>query len=268
LRDYLTADTASVWFSTRAALSQARGFMEAASLGGRDRLTLHDAPIALFEHHGIEAEIECALASDVVLASGGRITIETTRALTAIDVDSGGYTASGDLEATALHINLEAATEIARQIRLRNLGGIVAIDFIPLKELANRERLLAALRAAFAADSAPTRLFGYSALGLVELTRGRQGPPLAEVLTEACNACSGAGALPKAATVAAALLRRAEAEVRANPGRPLALRAAPDVIAAIEAAGGAAVLGRHFGVRVDLEVDPAAPRPHFDVTSG
>lgn len=267
LRDHLTADTAAVWVSTRAALGQARGFMKAAGLGGLDRLALHEAPTALFEHHGIEAEIERALASEVALPSGGRITIETTRALTAIDVDSAGYTGGGDLEATALRIDLEAGAEIARQIRLRNLGGIVAIDFIPLKEPAHRERLLAALRATFAVDSAPIRLFGFSALGLVEFTRRRQGPPLAEILTEACIICEGAGVLPKAATVAAALLRRAEAEARANPGRPLALSAAPEVVAAIEAAGGAAALTRHFGVGVALKVDPAARRSHFDVSS-
>jgi ribonuclease G len=267
LRDYLTADTAAVWFSTRAALGQARGFMEAAGLGGLDRLALHEASTALFEHHGVEAEIERALASEVVLPSGGRIIIETTRALTAIDVDSAGHT-GGDLEATALRVNLEAGAEIARQIRLRNLGGIVAIDFIPLKEAVHRERLFAALRTAFAADSAAIRFFGYSALGLVEFTRRRQGPPLAEILTEVCNACSGVGVLPKAATIAAALLRRAEAEARANPGRPLALSAPPEVMTVIEAAGGAAALIRHFGVQVVLKVDPAAPRSHFDVSSG
>ncbi len=267
LRDHLTPDVAAVWFDDRAALAEARRFAEAAGLGGIDRLGRHEGPAPLFEHYGVEAEIERALAPEVALASGGRIAIETTRALTAIDVDSGAYAGGADLEATALRVDLEAAAEIARQIRLRNLGGIVAIDFIPLKEAANRARLLAALRAGLAHDAAPTRLFGYSALGLVELTRRRQGPPLAEILVEPCPACAGAGLTPKAATIAAAALRRGAVEARANPGRPLAISAAPEVIAIIEAAGGTALLARLFGVRVDLRADAAA-RSRFDIRSG
>ena len=233
-----------------------------------DRLGRHEGAAPLFEHYGVEAEIERVLASEVALPSGGRIAIETTRALTAIDVDSGAYAGGSDLEATALRVDLEAAAEIARQIRLRNLGGIVAIDFIPLKEAANRERLVAALRAGLAHDAAPIRFFGYSALGLVELTRRRQGPPLAEILAEPCPACAGAGLLPKAATIAAAALRRGAAEARANPGRPLAISAASEVIAIIEAAGGTALLARLFGVRVDLRADAAAARSRFDIHSG
>ena len=169
----------------------------------------------LLERHGIDAEIEALLAPTVPLAGGGRLTIETTAALTAIDVDSGGGRAD--------QANRAAVAAIARQLRLRNIGGQVVIDFVSERGGAPH-RLAEALRAAVAADPVPTHLFGVSRLGLVELTRERRGAALADLLGESV-------ARPTAETVALDALRRLLAEAGHRPGRGLILAVAVEVAA-------------------------------------
>ncbi|MDX1540557.1 MAG: ribonuclease E/G, partial [Geminicoccaceae bacterium] len=126
-----------------------------------------------------------ALAPEVPLAGGGSLLIEPTSALTVIDVNGHGR--------RALEIDLEAATEIGRQLRLRRIGGIVVVDFIDLEHRAERERLHAALKRAFAADPLPVEVLPMTRLGLVQLTRQRRGPSLAQMLTRACPTCGGQG---------------------------------------------------------------------------
>lgn len=143
------------------------------ALGG-DRCTVehHTGDPPIFDIHDIAAQLGQALAADVALPSGGSISIEPTRALTAIDVDSGG--------AHPLTANLEAAEEVARQLRLRNIGGIVIVDFITLRNANERDRVLGRLATALAADPVPSQTIGWTRLGLVEITRARRGRPLAE----------------------------------------------------------------------------------------
>lgn len=135
-------------------------------------VTQHDGRTPIFEIHDIEAQLEQALDSLVPLGGGGSLSIETTRALTAIDVDSG--------RGAPLAANLEAAEEIARQLRLRNLGGAVVVDFVTLKSGAERDQVLGRLAVALAADPTPSQVVGWTRLGMVELTRARRGPSLAE----------------------------------------------------------------------------------------
>jgi len=172
---------------------------------------------ALFGLYRVEEEIESALAAEVPLAGGGRMTIESTAALTAIDVDSGGGRAD--------EANRKAVAAIARHLRLRGIGGQVVIDFVSVRR-GSPHRLAEALKEAVAADPVPTQIFGVSRLGLVELTRERRGLALAELLCERPT-------LPTPETVALAALRQILAEATHRPGRPLGLVVAPEVANAL-----------------------------------
>lgn len=198
------------------------------------KLEAHAEAAPLFEARGVEAEIEAALAERVALPSGGSLIIQPTAALIAIDVNTGGHAESGGPEETALQVNLEAADEIARQLRMRNLAGAFAVDFVPMKRRPHQADVLARLRAAVAADRVPTHVLGYSPLGLVEMTRQRRSESLAERLTAACPACAGTASIKNPVTVAAEILRRALREAQAVPGVGLAVTAAPAVVAALK----------------------------------
>jgi len=171
----------------------------------------------LFGLYRVEEEIESALATEVPLAGGGRMTIESTAALTAIDIDSGGGRAD--------EANRKAVAAIARHLRLRGIGGQVVVDFVSVRRGA-AHRLADALKEAVAADPVPTQIFGVSRLGLVELTRERRGLALAELLCERPT-------LPTPETAALAALRLALAEAACRPGRPLRLVVAPEVAIAL-----------------------------------
>lgn len=171
----------------------------------------------LFGLYRVEEEIESALAAEVPLAGGGRMTIESTAALTAIDIDSG--------RGRADEANRKAVTAIARHLRLRGIGGQVVIDFVSVRRGAPH-RLADALKEAVAADPVPTQIFGVSRLGLVELTRERRGLALAELLCEHPT-------LPTPETAALAALRLALSEAACRPGRPLRLVVAPEVAMAL-----------------------------------
>ncbi|HXV75095.1 MAG TPA: Rne/Rng family ribonuclease [Candidatus Polarisedimenticolaceae bacterium] len=148
---------------------------------------------SLFANAGIDAEIDRALRPRVWLRSGGYIVIEETEALVSIDVNTAKHTGRTDLEQTVLETNLEAADEVARQLRLRGLGGIIVIDMIDMSEPDSRQRVVERFRRALLADPARTRVVGLSELGLLELTRQSKRPGLARQLTERCGACNGSG---------------------------------------------------------------------------
>ena len=269
LRDHVTKTTAGVRINTPAGLAAARAYAAARLPELAPRITLHTGPAPLFSLFGVEADLAQALEKRVGLPSGGAIAIETTQALTAIDVDSGSFVTGRDLDDTSCRTNLEAASEIARQLRLRGIGGIIVIDFIHLARAADRAALIAHFEAALAADRAPTRVLDLSEFGLVEMTRKRTGEPLALALSEPCGLCGGGGRLPSPATVAADALRRTEREARAKPGRPLTLMTAPEVAAYIDGMEGAlAALEESLGMALTLRPDPALRREEYDVAVG
>ncbi|RNC29933.1 MAG: Ribonuclease G [Candidatus Dichloromethanomonas elyunquensis] len=156
-----------------------------------------DMKASLFERYGIDVEIRNALHPRVPLARGGYLVIEQTEALTAIDVNSGKYTGNNNLEETLLSLNLEAAEEISRQIRLRNLSGIIIIDFIDLERTEDWEKLITTLEKFFERDKVKCKVIGLTKLGLVEVTRKKQGQTLAARYTADCPKCSGRGRLAK-----------------------------------------------------------------------
>ncbi len=178
-----------------------------------------------------EDEIAALALPRADLPSGGWITIEATEALTAIDVNSGRFTASAGLEETSLAVNLEAAVEIGRQIRLRGIGGLIIVDFIHLENAGNAGQVLGALEKSLSLDRAPVQVSPMSEFGIVAITRKRVREPLARLVGAHCAQCAGTGRVPSIESVGYDILRRIEAEARAAPGREVLCDAAPDVAA-------------------------------------
>lgn len=212
----------------------------------RLRAAFPEAPMTADAHHEVDEALEAALDPVVPLPGGGRLVIEQAAALTAIDVDSAG--------ARPAEVNGAAVVEIARQLRLRNIGGQVVVDFVSGRDRKPLFRLAEALKLAVAADPVPTHVFGVSPLGLVELTRERRGPSLGELLCRRSQA-----ATPE--TLALAALRRLLVEALAAPGRILGIRAAPGVAAALaglaaERAEAERRLGHPLSVREDAARAP------------
>ncbi len=202
LRDMLTDDVDEVLFDSKPefdrAVSFAKGFIPRLS----DRLKLYKGRIPLFESYGVEDMILKALQRKVYLPGGAYIVIDETEALVSIDVNSGKYHKAKDSETTALNVNLLAAREIARQLRLRDIGGIIVIDFIDMKDEDNKELLLSTLKSELLKDRARTEVVSMSDLGLVEMTRKRMRKSLGGTLTMTCPYCEGKGRIKSVETVA------------------------------------------------------------------
>jgi len=194
------------------------------------RLDLDPEP--LFERAGVEAAIDALIAPRVTLPSGGFLLIEPVRTLSAIDVNTGRQHGAGAPRG-ALAVNLEAAAEIPRQIRLRNLSGLVVVDFLPLGAARERKRVVAALSQGVLGDPCPVHVHPMRPSGLVELTRRRARPPLHEILTEPCG-IGGAGRLKDPVTLAYEALRALRRAGGRAPGRRLTLCASPGIVAALE----------------------------------
>ena len=213
----------------------------------------------LFEAHGIEGEIEAARDGSAPLPSGGALHLGTSRALTAIDVDSATHPGRGRSGDMLLSVNLEAAVEAARLIRLRNIGGLIVIDFAGAPQGAAARAVDARLRAAFAEDVAETRLVPMSVLGLVELSRQRLGPSLASVLGETCPTCEGRGVIGGAESTALAALRAVLRLGGEQPGARPVLAADPETVAVLQNRLGPALreTEERLGQPLALVTDPA-----------
>jgi ribonuclease G len=199
-----------------------------------ERVKLHEDRSPLFETYGIEKDIEKALRRRVWLKSGGYIVIDHTEALVSIDVNTGKYVGKRDFEQTVLKINMEAVGEIVRQIRLRDLGGLIIIDFIDMEVPEHREQVYRALKRALSEDKARTNVLEISELGLVEMTRKRVRQDLRALLTAPCPTCKGSGVIRSDATLAAEILRAVQAKAAESGGREIVVRAHPDLAANLE----------------------------------
>ena len=217
------------------------GHVEALAPALVDRLRLHADRQPVFEAFGIEKDIEKALRRRVWLKSGGYIVIDHTEALVSIDVNTGKYVGKRDFEQTVLKINLEAVGEVVRQIRLRDLGGIIIIDFIDMEREEHREQVYRALKKALADDKARTNVLQISELGLVEMTRKRVRQDLRALLSVQCPTCRGSGVSKADATLAAEIYRAVQAKVAAAPdaqeGREIVVRVHPDLARYLEGDG-------------------------------
>ena len=269
LRDHGGPSLRRVYCDRREAVRRAEDILARQKRAGRVEVALHQDPEPLFARHEIDEQIAEALEPVVPLPSGGSLVMGTLEALSAIDVNTARQTGMKRFEEAALAVNLEAAAEIARQVRLRNLAGLIVIDFLHMEQASQRARVTDALANAFAADPAGVQLVGFTSLGLFELTRRRVRESLSDALTESCEACRGKGRLASAATVAYEVLRAVERAARAAPSARLGVVAAAPVIAALEGEARPARerLERELAAALSLRVGPSHRRDEFDIVS-
>ena len=223
------------------------------------------API--FDLYGVEDELNRALERKVELKSGGHLVIDQTEAMTTIDVNTGAFTGHRNLEETILKTNLEAASAIARQLRLRNLGGIIILDFIDMRSEEHRSQVLRTLEKEVARDTARTRIYPFSELGLVQMTRKRTRESLGHILCETCPACGGRGCVKTVETVCHEIAREVQRAARQYDSRSFLVLASADVVARLqeEQSGGLAGLEAALKRPIKLQAEAHYLQEVFDV---
>jgi ribonuclease G len=230
LRDQLTSSYKSVWVDNEEVYEGVLRFVQRFQPTLVNRVKMYTRPTPIFDEFGITAELEKALRPKVWLKSGGYIVINQTEALVAIDINTGKYVGkSNRLEDTIVKTNTDAIKEIVRQIRLRDLGGIIVVDFIDMDERKNRQKVMQALEEAMRADRAPYKILQFNDFGLVAITRKRVKQSLERTLCTPCPYCEGAGYVKSAQTVVGEILQEAQKIARAVEGKDVMLRVAPDV---------------------------------------
>ena len=231
IRDLFTADVQEIVIDTPQDYERVKEFVAAFLPRLPHRIKLHDRPEPIFDHYNIEAQITKALDRRVYLKSGGHIVIDHTEALTAIDVNTGRFVGKRDQEETMLQTNLEAAKVVVEQLRLRNIGGLIIIDFIDMERAANRNKVTEALREALKKDKTRSSMRKISELGLVQMTRKRTRESLQRQLCDPCSYCEGKGYTRSVPTVAGDILRQLRKETYLHPSvHQLIVKAHPEVI--------------------------------------
>jgi ribonuclease G len=230
LRDLLRPEVEKVVIDQPSAHREMREFATAFMPDALPRIELYDEPRPVFELHHVEDEIQKALDRKVPLKSGGHLVIDQTESMTTIDVNTGAFVGHRNLEETIFRTNLEAAVTIARQLRLRNLGGIIIIDFIDMEESEHRRQVIQALEKALREDHVKTNISSVSPLGLVEMTRKRTRESLEHLLCQACPTCEGRGFVKTAETVCYEVFREIVRQSRQFDCQQLMVLAHQDVI--------------------------------------
>jgi ribonuclease G len=230
LRDELARGVSRVLVDSPREYGRMREFAAAFMPQGAPGIELYAGPRPIFDLNGVEEEIAKALDRKVPLKSGGHLVIDQTEAMTTIDVNTGAYVGHRNLEETIFRTNLEAAVSIARQLRLRNLGGIIIIDFIDMRDEPHRRAVLSALERALAGDRAQTHIVSLSPLGLVEMTRKRTRESLEHLLCKPCPSCEGRGFIRTAETVCNEIFREIVRQSRQFASRELLILAHQDVV--------------------------------------
>lgn len=230
IRDFFTADTEQVVIDSAKDHRRIMDFIRQFMPRLKAKIVLYSGTEPLFDRHGIEEKITKALDRRVWLRSGGYIIIERTEALTAIDVNTGRFVGKRNQEETIVRTNLEAAQEVVRQLRLRNVGGIIIIDFIDMEKESNRKKVYDALRDALKKDKARSNILKISELGLVEMTRQRTRESLENQLLSPCPHCDGRGRIKSSVTIAYDLLRAIKKQqTNLENGKNIVVRLHPDV---------------------------------------
>jgi ribonuclease G len=217
VRDLTTLDTERVIVDNINQCERIENFASRFMSSLELKIEHYKGPDTLFDAYGIDKEIDQALSRKVWLKSGGYIIIDQTEALVAIDVNTGKFVGKGNLEETILKTNLEAVHEIAYQIRLRNIGGIIIIDFIDMQKEASREKIFSALEESLKKDKAKTNLGKISEFGILEMTRKRTRANLNDVLTESCLFCEGRGFIKSKESICMEICRLIRKRVKRNP---------------------------------------------------
>jgi ribonuclease G len=267
LRDLVTDTTERIIVDSRSVFTSLQDFAERYTRQALPILEHYSGERPLFDLFAVEDEIERALARRVDLKSGGYVIIDQTEALTTIDVNTGGFVSGRSFDDTIYKTNLEAAQAIARQLRLRNLGGIIIVDFIDMDSQDHRDAVLAEFRKALARDRTRVTVNGFSQLGLVEMTRKRTRESLAHILCEPCEVCHGRGELKSPQTVCYDILRevlRADRQFNAKEYRILAAQKVVDLFLD-EESGGLTQLGDFIGKPISMQVETAYTQEQYDV---
>ncbi len=267
VRDYLAGDYTAIWVDAEESYERLVGFVDQIqpSMLGRIRLFQQDS--GLFEHFAIEDQIDAALRTKVWLKSGGHIVINPTEALVAIDVNTGRYVGRHNLEDTVLTTNLEAVKEIVRQIRLRNLGGIIVLDLIDMEESVHRQQVFDALACEMAKDRARNKVLNISEFGLVEITRKRSRPSLERLLTQSCPYCRGTGRVKSLSTICLDLRRQILQQKARFQSQDILLRVHPDVARALQREGQPILreLEHELSTEILIQSDSGLHHERFDI---
>ena len=270
VRDFFDDRFEILWLSGAEIYEQVLDYLKEVAPDLVDKVQLHIPEGTLFERFGVESELERALGNRVWLPSGGYLVVSPTEALVAIDVNTGRYVGAADLKETALKTNLEATREIARQLRLRDLGGIVVADFIDMEDPDHQNQVMTALETELANDRARIRIGGLSDFGLVQITRKRSRSDLVSKLTRPCPTCRGLGRVKSEITVLLELRRKVLERIAELGGRPLQLRVRPEVSASLEAEQRAILveLEERLGTRIRVESDPGLRAEEYEILGG
>jgi len=267
LRDFVGNDTTRVLVDSRVTYQGMLEFAQAYNPLATERLEHYPGERPLFDLYGVEEEIEGALSKRVDLKSGGYLIIDQTEALTTIDVNTGGFVGLRNFDDTIFKTNLEATQAIARQLRLRNLGGIIICDFIDMDTEEHRDAVLEEFKRALARDHTRINVNGFSSLGLVEMTRKRTRESLAHVLCEPCPTCQGRGEVKTAQTVCYEILREIVREARQFSAREYRILAAQQVIDLFleEESQALAQLSDFIGKPISMQVETIYTQEQYDV---
>ncbi|WP_107852449.1 ribonuclease E [Oceanimonas marisflavi] len=268
IRDYLRRDIGEILIDNPTVFERAKQHIQLVRPDFINRVKLYEGDVPMFSHYQIESQIESAFQREVRLPSGGSIVIDPTEALTSIDINSARATKGGDIEETALQTNLEAAEEIARQLRLRDLGGLVVIDFIDMTPVRHQREVENRLRDAVRQDRARIQLGRISRFGLLEMSRQRLRPSLGESSTHVCPRCLGQGTIRDNESLALAILRLIEEEALKDNTGQIHGQVPVDVAAYLlnEKRKSIANLENRYKVDIFIIPNEQLETPHFDVT--
>ncbi len=267
LRDLVNEDTARILVDSRENFHKLSAFAAEYSPKVLPLLEHYTGERPLFDLFNVESEIQKALGRRVDLKSGGYLIIDQTEAMTTVDVNTGGFVGARNFDDTIFKTNLEATQTIARQLRLRNLGGIIIIDFIDMETPEHRDMVLEEFRKALAHDHTKMSINGFTALGLVEMTRKRTRESLAHLLCEPCATCEGRGEIKTARTVCYEILRELMREARQFNAREFRVLAAPNVVDLFldEESQALAMLSDFIGKKISLHPEASYTQEQFDV---
>ncbi|HXC33487.1 MAG TPA: Rne/Rng family ribonuclease [Verrucomicrobiae bacterium] len=269
LRDYLSDDYAAIWLDNEEAFTKVVEFVGRFQPRMVPRVKLYTKEAPIFEEFGIQQELDKALRPKVWLKSGGYIVINHTEALVAIDVNTGKYVGRGStrLEDTIVKTNLEAVKEIVRQIRLRDLGGIIVVDFIDMEERRNREKVLASLDQALQQDRAPSKALAFNEFGLVCITRKRTKQALERVLCQPCPYCTGSGMVKSIPTICYEIQAEAKKMAADLEAQNLTLRVNPEIAKALKTREASLIEDLEHATRktIVIQSDPTLHWEQYDI---
>ena len=267
LRDMVAEDIESIQVDSKETFTSLQNFSKEFIPELSNKIEHYTGERPIFDMHSVEDEIQKSLKRSVQLKSGGYLIIDQTEAMTTVDVNTGGFVGNRNLEETIFKTNLEAAQTLARQLRLRNLGGIIILDFIDMQQDDHKEQVMAALLKALEHDHAKTSVTPLSSLGLVEMTRKRTRESLEHVLCESCSTCEGRGYIKTATTVCYEIFREILRESRQFDARELLVLASQDVTDLLldEESDSLAELQEFIGVPIRFQAETLYTQEQFDV---